>query len=159
MITEKLIGSKFNGIFRCVDMLCFNLGRDVKDKNGDFVPEFSLHIQTQWRFTKDDKILLASRDIYLPYNTEIDESEWKFDTTGRADDESSIFDVIQKSFHTHFLNAAVSSARVSHIGDLRIAFSNGIVFETFTPSMRKDEFWRLICLGENREDEHFVVFE
>ena len=159
MITEKLVGSKFNGIFRCVDMLCFNLGEDVRDKNGASVPEFSFHAQTQWRFVKEDEILLASRDIYVPYNTRIDESEWMYDIVGRADDESSIFDVIQKSFHEHFLNAAVSSARVSRVGDLQVTFSNGIVFETFTPSMRKDEFWRLIYIGENRENEHFVVFE
>lgn len=159
MIAEKLIGSKFNSIFRCVDMLCFNLGEDVRDKNGASVPEFSFHVQTQWRFVKEDEILLASRDIYLPYNTRIDGSEWMYDIVGRADDESSIFDVIQKSFHEHFLNAAVSSVRVSRVGDLQVTFSNGIVFETFTPSMRKDEFWRLIYIGENRENEHFVVFE
>jgi len=46
MITEIIIGFKYNSIFRCADMLCFNLGGDIRDKDGDLVPEFSFHIQT-----------------------------------------------------------------------------------------------------------------
>jgi len=75
---------------------------------------------------------------------------------GRADDESGVFDVIFKRILRMRL-FLLPGYLVS--GDLRIPFSNGIVFEVFTPSMRKDEFWRLIYSGENYENEHFIVFE
>lgn len=156
---KRIIGSKFNGIFRCVDMLIFDLGNNIKDLDGDIVPEFSFHIQTQWRFIREDSILLASRDIYIPYNTDIDDSDWEYDVVNRDDGESSIFDVIQKRFYENFLNTVVSFAEISQLGDLKITFSNGIIFETFTPSMRQDEFYRVICYNENAESEHFIVFD
>lgn len=158
---KRIIGSKFNSITRCVDMLLLNFGEDIKvdELDGDICPKFSFHIQTQWRFIKENKILLASRDIYIPFNSEIDECEWEYDIGGRADDESSIFDVTQKTFNESFIDAVVSSAEINQIGDLKIVFSNGIIFETFTPSSRKDEFYRLICFQEKEEEsEHFIVF-
>lgn len=158
---EKVIGSKFRWLRRAADMLSMSLGEDVKDNKGDVGPEFAFHIETQWRFIKNDSILLASRDIYIPYNEEIERftEEWDYDEVGRPDEESSIFDVLSKDFEKHFEDAVVSSCVVTPIGDLKITFSNGIHFETFTPSMRKDYFWQLIWYKRDMEPEHFIMFE
>lgn len=156
---KRIIGSKFNRIFRCLDMLMLNLGNDINDLNNRSVPEYSFHVQTQWRFIKENKILLASRDIYLPYNPQINEREWEYDIGGRADNESSIFDVIQKTFSDNFTDAVVSDVEINLLGDLKIIFSNGIIFETFTPSMREDEFYCFICFDKNGDNEYFSVLE
>ena len=75
MLLSKLINKKFNCISRAIDMLCLFIGEDysfvsVRGKNID-VAEYSLHFQTQWRFREKETILLASRDIYIPYNEDV----------------------------------------------------------------------------------------
>lgn len=156
---KRIIGSKFNNIFRCVDMLCFGLGNDVKDQEGHVYSEFSFHIQTSWRFVKGNEILLASRDIYLPYNEELNNSYYDYDkqsTQKEITETSSIFDVAIHDFDKHFENATVKSFGISPLGDLRIDFTNGAYFETFTPSARKCEEWRFLPPGE---EDHLVVFD
>ncbi len=153
---KRIIGSKFNSIFRCLDMLCFNLGKDVQDNEGNIVPEYTFHIQTPWRFVNGERILVASRDICLPNNHEIDTDGWAYDLVGRPDDESSIFDVVAKEFPQIFGDATVTKVDVNAFGDLCIEFSNGITFETFTNSSRKDEEWRFL---NAYDDDHFIVFD
>ena len=82
---SKLINKPFNCISRAVDMLCLFLGDDYDITSTDGrtvkVAEFSLHLQTQWRFRKDNTILLASRDIYEPYSKDVAE-DWEYDIIG-----------------------------------------------------------------------------
>ena len=156
---KRIIGSKFNSIFRCVDMLCFNLGNDTQDEKGDIYPEYSFHVQTSWRFVKRNEILLASRDIYLPQDEALDNGYYDYDeqsTQKEITATSSIFDVAMHNFKKHFENATVKSFDISPLGDLRIDFTNGVYFETFTPSARKCEEWRFLPPGE---EDHFVVFD
>lgn len=156
---KRIIGLKFNNIFRCVDMLCLGLGNDVKDDEGHVYPEFSFHIQTSWRFVKGSEILLASRDIYLPQNEELDDGYYDYDeqsTQKEITATSSIFDVAIHNFGRHFYDAVVKSFNISPLGDLRIDFTNGVYFETFTPSARKCEEWRFLPPGE---EDHFVIFD
>ena len=156
---KRIIGKKFHSIFRCVDMLCFNLGNDMKDNEGDIVPEFSFHVQTSWRFVKDNKILLASRDIYLPQDERLNDGYYDFEeqsTQKEITKTSSIFDVAIHGFDNYFGDATVKSFDVSLLGDLRIDFTNGVYFETFTPSARKCEEWRFLPPGE---EDHFIVFD
>ena len=156
---KRIIGSKFNNIFRCVDMLCLNLGNDVKDDEGHVYSEFGFHIQTVWRFIKGNEILLASRDIYLPQDEALDNGDYDFEeqsTQKEITATSSIFDVAMHDFGKYFENATVKSFDISPLGDLRIDFTNGVYFETFTPSARKCEEWRFLPPG--RED-HLVIFD
>ena len=156
---KRIIGAKFHSIRRVVDMLCFNLGNEVKDDEGYTYAEYALHIQTSWRFVKDDVILLASRDIYLPQDEALDNGDYDFDeqsTQKEITATSSIFDVAIHNFEKHFENATVKSFDISPLGDLRIHFTNGVYFETFTPSARKCEEWRFLPPGEG---DHFVVFD
>lgn len=154
---RQILGANFHSIHRCVDMLCFNLGMDIFDKDKQSVPQYAFHIQTQWRFIKDHAILLASRDIYLPYSDHVSD-DWEYDLVGRPDNESSLFDVVAKYFSQQFQDSVVTDIDISPLGDLHITFSNGIYFETFTPSCRKDEFWRLL-IENNGQIENVVVFD
>ena len=47
---KRIIGAKFHSIRRVVDMLCFNLGNEVKDDEGHTYAEYALHIQISKRF-------------------------------------------------------------------------------------------------------------
>ncbi|MBD5089280.1 MAG: hypothetical protein HDT30_10825 [Clostridiales bacterium] len=141
-----LLNKKFNCISRASDMLCLFVGDDytfVSRGREINVADFSLHIQTQWRFTKDDAIILGSHDIYEPYSHSVPDN-WEYDIFGRKDEESSIFDVISKTLNVKMSNAIVLDVAVSTFGDIRIAFSNGVLFEAFTFASRKAEVWRLI---------------
>ncbi len=157
---KRIIGAKFHSIHRCLDMLCFNLGNELKDGDGGAYSEYALHIQTSWRFVRGDEILLASRDIYLPQNEALDNGDYDFDeqsTQKEITATSSIFDVAIHDFAKHFRGATVKGFTINPLGDLHIDFTNGVYFETFTPSMRKCEEWRFIPHGE--EEQQFVVFD
>lgn len=140
-------------------MLCFNLGEDVQDKEGDTIAEYSFHIQTHWRFVRNQEILLGSRDIYLPQDASLDNGYYDFEVQSTQKEltaTSSIFDVAMQDFQKHFKDAIVQSIDINALGDLRIVFTNGICFETFTPSVRKEEFWRFL---NAYDEEHIVVFD
>ena len=156
---KRIIGSKFNSIFRCLDMLCFNLGNDVQDDEGDVIPEYRFHVQTSWRFVKGKEILLASRDIFLPHDESLNNGYYDYEeqsTQKEITATSSIFDVAMHNFEKHFENATVKSVDISPLWDLRIDFTNGVYFETFTPSVRKCEEWRFLPPGE---EDHLVIFD
>lgn len=158
---SRLLGKKFNCVSRAGDMLCLFLGEDhsFADHCGRQidVAEYSLHFATQWRFREDKVILLASRDIYEPYNENVPE-DWQYDLIGRSDELSSIFDVRGKDLMIKMRGAVVADCYLSPVNDLVITFSNGVVFEQFMPASRKDEEWRLVdynahtqivCYNEN----------
>ena len=149
---SKLITKPFQCISRAVDMLCLFVGEDYDFTAADGktvkVAEFSLHVQSQWRFRKDDTILLASGDIYEPYSYAAPE-DWEYDRVGRPDSESSLFDVVAKGFSMKMQDAIVSECRLSKTNDITIRFSNGVVFEQFAPDSRKREQWRLIDYKNN----------
>jgi hypothetical protein len=135
------------------------LGNEVKDDEGHTYAEYAFHIQTAWRFVKGERILLASRDIYLPQDEALDDVNYDFDEQSTQEEitaTSSIFDVAMHDFEKYFENATVKSFDVSPLGDLRINFTNGVYFETFTPSARKCEEWRFLPPGK---EDHFVIFD
>lgn len=158
---SRLIGKRFNCISRAVDMLCLFLGEDYQiiGAHGQKidVAEYSLHFQTQWRFREGGKILLGSRDVYEPYGENVP-GNWRYDLTGRPDELSSVFDVKAKALMVKMRGAFVTVCQLSETNDIVITFSNGVIFEQFTPASGKDEEWRLIdyandshnvCYGEN----------
>ena len=156
---SRLLGKKFNCVSRAGDMLCLFLGEDhsFADHRGRQidVAEYSLHFATQWRFREDKVILLASRDIYEPYNENVPE-DWQYDLIGRSDELSSVFDVQAKALKAKMQDAVVTECKLSPVNDMVIVFSNGVVLEQFMPATRKDEEWRLI---DYKKDEHIVCYE
>lgn len=84
------------------------------------------------------------------------EDGWDYDVLNRPDEESSIFDVVVKELSEELANVTVTNVEFSPLSDLRIDFSSGACFETFTPSMRKEEEWRFISADDFV---HLVVFD
>ena len=160
---NRLIGQPFLGMTRAIDMLCLNFGNSWKDdaiqcRGRAFpvrYPEYSLHLQVQWRFVSADRIVLGSRDIYEPFSPNVGEN-WEYDLIGRPDSESSIFDVVSKQVSQELMGHHVTECSVSPMGDIRSIFSNGIIFEVFIPASYQDEEWRLIDFAN---DEHFVFYD
>ena len=156
---KRIIRAKFHSIRRIVDMLCFNLGNEIKDDEGHTYAEYAFHIQTSWRFVKGNEILLASRDIFLPQDEALDNGYYDYEEQSHQEEitaTSSIFDVAMHDFGKHFKNATVQGFDINSLGDLRIDFTNGVYFETFTPSARKCEEWRFLPPGE---EDHLVIFD
>ncbi len=144
---SKLLNKRFHSISRAVDMLCLCLGEDFsfiteKGKRID-VAEYSLHVQSQWRFRDGGEILLASRDIYEPYSDAVSD-DWEYDRFGRPDELSSVFNVNVKKLIHKMQGAEVTECFLSEVNDITIIFSNGIIFEQFMSAARKSEEWRLI---------------
>ena len=160
---NRLIGQPFHSMHRAMDMLCLNFGntwderiRNVHSRMLLFrYPEYSLHLQVQWRFTFENRILLGSRDIYEPFSKDVGE-DWDYDEMDRPDEESSIFDVVHKQVAQALLGHHVTECIVSPLGDIRIVFSNGYIFEVFIPASYQTEEWRLIDFPK---DEHLIFYD
>ena len=160
---NRLIAQPFHSMHRAADMLCLNFGNTWEEKTLQLpsqtiqmrYPEYSLHLQVQWRFILENRILLGSRDIYEPFSPDVGE-DWNYDEIDRPDEQSSIFDVVHKKVAQALLGHYVTECSVSPIGDIRIVFSHGYVFEVFIPASYQDEEWRLIDFPK---DEHFVFYD
>ena len=162
---DRLQHKKFRTMFRVIDMLCISFGQTVRSEeiriadqiiHRRTIPEFSLHLQTHWRFRDGDTILLGSRDIYHPYSQDIDEDNWDYAETNRPDCESSVFDVVSKQVSAALKKQYVTSSSMTAYGDIRIEFSNGYVFEAFVPDSTKTEEWRLI---DTNSGDHIVFYD
>lgn len=158
---ERIIGSPLYSLSRAVDMLCLNLGPEVdwispRTGQNRNMPAYSIHLQTQWRFVRGGRIVLASRDIYEPFAPDRVDEDWAYDLVGRPAVESSRFDVLSPSLSRRMAGSVVTGCHSSPLGDLSLELSNGTRFESFTPSSLREELWRLV---DYREGEHFVVFD
>ena len=121
----------------------------------DVYPEYSLHLQTQWRFMHNEQIILGSRDIYEPFSDHVDDN-WDYIPQGRADEESSIFDVVSKDLICELTGHHVVQCTCSPAGDICIRFSNGYIFQVFIPASYQEEEWRLI---DFKNDEHMIFYD
>ena len=160
---NRLINQPFHSMHRAADMLCLNFGNTWKEDTLQIrgrtlhrrFPEYSLHLQVQWRFIYQNQILLGSRDIYEPFSQEVGE-DWDYDPIGRPNSESSVFDVVSKRVSQELLGHHPVDCAVSPVGDIRIVFSNGYIFEVFIPASYQDEEWRLIDFPK---DEHLIFYD
>ena len=153
---NRIIGKPFNSICRIVDLLGLYFGDDVQvelSRGLQQKPQFSLHIQTQWRFRKDERILLASRDIYTPFDPSAD-ADWRFDIVGREPAQSSVFDATKDTFAQMMGGSTVTDYTIAPWGDITVRFSNGVLFEAFVSGSVPDEEWRFFAI----EDTDHVVF-
>lgn len=158
------MGAPFHSLSRAADMLCLGLGEEIErhfalpKPEGQVrkVPSWSIHLQTQWRFVRKGRIVLASRDIYEPFAPEAVGEDWAYDLIGRPAVESSRFDVLSPGLSRRMRGSTVTACRVSPLGDLSLEFSNGTRFESFTPSSLREELWRLV---DYQREEHLVVFD
>lgn len=161
---KRLINTPFHSMHRVMDMLCLNFGATYREKAitiGSQIIQtqawstYSLHLPTQWRFINQGHIILGSRDVYSPFSAGVND-DWDYIPDDRPDEESSVFDVVSREISIALQGTYVVDCSVSPVGDIRIVFSNGYVFETFVPSCVQDEEWRFIDFSE---DEHIIFYD
>ena len=98
---------------------------------------YYLVVQCAWRFLQNNKIILASGDMYRCF----DETK-PFDI---GNDDNSVYDEKVKALNMNLSRGVrVTKVNFSDTGDITLLLENGIVFQTFIEESVKDEFWRLI---------------
>jgi hypothetical protein len=162
MFEKKLINKDLRKLGRAADMLWLSIGEPVMidDNKGETreVSEYAIHFQCQWRFVRNGEILLASHDIYNPYDKNLEyDDEWNWDIFGREKEKSSLFDVNSAELNNLF-PLKLTNLNYTDTHDLHIDFENGIYFNTFITCTRKCEYYRFIDFTSD-ESKHIVIFD
>ncbi|KQU24315.1 hypothetical protein ASG61_20560 [Bacillus sp. Leaf75] len=155
---EILVGSKLSNIGRASNLFWLEFGEAlsvIRRGKTQELAEYALHIQCSWRITKDNKILVASRDFYSP-RTGVDDGnehfEWDVQGNNRFDERIEYFIRSLKEPLT------VESIDSDEFGGLKVILSNGFTLNVF-PDISEDdeysEFWRFFTRG--KDSFHFVV--
>ena len=157
---KRLVGKDLTHFMRAADMLCLWIGDTIifnyRDGPGES-SEYRIHFQCQWRFIKEGKILIASHDIYNPYDQNLEfNKKWKWDLIGRKKEQSSVFDVRREMFIKNFLPLKITNIHFVDTCDLHIDFDKGIYFDTFITCSTKREYYRFMDMNKK---EHYVIFE
>ncbi|MCL2048180.1 MAG: hypothetical protein FWG87_05585 [Defluviitaleaceae bacterium] len=162
MNLKKFTDTSLTNLSRAADMLCLCIGDprtiEIKSPKGTItkkVSDYAIHFQCQWRFVKGSQILLASHDIYNPYDESLVHENWDWDICGREKEQSSVFDVRSKELINEF-PLKIRNIYYADTCDLHIDFDKAIYFETFISDSTKREFYRAI---DNITREHTVVFD
>lgn len=150
----KIEGQSMFCIGRAADMLWIQFGKRifVKNRKGLEVEkgEYAIHVQCPWRFRQKGKIILGSRDVYIP-SSNVSELDFNWETIGM-----SIFDKESEIINNKIAPINVEKVDMDMFGTLKIIFDNEVIFEAFTDSTEEVEFWRFI---NNNTKEHTVVFD
>ena len=129
---DQLNEATLKDLYRFMDLACFTF------QNKDQI--YNLHIQSDWRLTLEDEIILAREDIYC----EDQEDTSKFDRTVCS---------IPKDL-------AVKSWKMTPFGDLTLSFQSSTganwMLHSFSDSSGHDEMWRLIHV--DTEKAHLVCY-
>ncbi|WP_338751107.1 hypothetical protein [Bacillus sp. FJAT-52991] len=152
---RNLIGFPLNEIGRNSNMVWFGFGKSITtvNKRGDSFKssEFVLHIQCTWRLIKENKIITASRDIYVPKSNWNSDNEFDWDIIGE-----NRFDELLKDFLKKYCGKIyIILLNSDPLGGLRISFTDNISLEIFPDESTEEEFWRIFTPG--KLDSHFVV--
>lgn len=146
-------GEQMFGIGRAADLLWIQFGDKVKVTNRKGVEvekgQFALHVLCPWRFTHNNRVLLGSRDIYIPRNG-IAEEDFDCTTSGMSAFDEKV-PVLESMVPVKVIGLSVDA-----VGTVSIAFETGLKFEAFPDSACAKEFWRFI---NHKTGRHTVVFE
>ena len=143
-------------IGRASNLLWLSFGEKVVtiDRKGNEILrcKYALNVQCSWRLIKDYRIIVASKDIYIP-KTGLNEDIFDWEKYGE-----NRFDEKVSEFKTTMLtsNIFVSKISADEIGGLIVELDLGIKLELFPDDSLEDEFWRFIVFGD--KSEHLVVF-
>jgi hypothetical protein len=154
----KLIGLNLRYAGRASNLFWLGFGEMISvTRRGktEELAEYALNIQCSWRITKDNKILVGSRDFYSPrtgWNEENDDFDWDVQGNNRFDERIESFIENAKEHVT------VERVEPDEVGGLKIFLSQGYLLEVFPDTSEDDEyseFWRFFNRRENSP--HFVV--
>ena len=120
----------------------------VKDKEKHL---YYLVVQCAWRFLQNNKIILASGDMYRCF----DETK-PFDI---GNDFNSVYDEKVTALNMKLSRSVrVTKVNFSDTGDITLLLENDIVFQTFIENSVNDEFWRFISY-EDGDSKHIVFYD
>lgn len=154
----KLIGLNLRYAGRASNLFWLGFGEMISvTRRGktEELAEYAIDIQCSWRITKDNKILVGSRDFYSPrsgWNVENDDFDWDVQGNNRFDEQIESFIENAKE------HVAVERIEPDEVGGLKIFLSQGYLLEVFPDTSEDDEyseFWRFFNRRENSP--HFVV--
>ena len=116
--------------------------------------EYALHLQKAFRIIVEEKIFLASSDMFQPSDRiqsddkfDFETFEWDIQGNNRYDERVKQF--MEKYDH----NLRVNSVSVNQTGDLSIQLSEKIRMEAFI-DMSEEESWRFF---KRHSDRHLVI--
>jgi hypothetical protein len=153
-----LIGKKLWRCTRAADLAAFQFGerRASTTYKGEpcEIGEYALHVQCGWRITQNEKVVVASRDLYYP--ADYDENRefpanfnWDIQGGNRRDR------LIQEFFQNVTRSYLVESAEAGNAGALRLVLEQDLSLEVFPDDSFDGEHWRLFEPDMDRP--HFVV--
>lgn len=159
-IYEKLfviISQPLIDIGRASNLVWISFGEKIvfidRKGNKSLKGKYSINIQCSWRITQDSKIIVASKDIYIPKtNFENDEFNWEIYGENRFDEKiNEIKSMIDTS------KIFVTNVSSDELGGIIITFNSGLKLELFPDGSIKDEYWRFIIFGDIND--HFIIFD
>lgn len=153
---NKLLGLPLEDMGRSGNLVWFSFGKPsmVEDRRGKMrkVSEYALNVQCSWRIIKEDQILVASRDIYIPsqrWKGLEEDFNWDVEGMNRCDERSKEF-----IRNTKF-KIAIEKIQADNIGGVKLFFTEQYVLEILPDDSTQEEFWRFFIPGNLNS--HFVV--
>lgn len=135
---DHLVGQTVSVWTRAVEMLCIEFGGVAERSPWGNLSEFSIHCECSWRvLDSENKIVTASSEVYEPPSGVKLTNDFKWDLRGGNLLDEKIANILLHEDMT------VVSIDLGLCDDLRIVFSNGMIFETFSDSA-ECEYWRYI---------------
>jgi hypothetical protein len=155
--TAVLEGKALWRCLRAADMATFDFGRrrESFDSRGNTkeVGELALHVQCPWRITREDDVVVGSRDLYYP--ADYDESQ---DVPGDFDWEqhpNRRDKLLVSLFHDGTRELLVKRVEVGAAGSLHILLSDDFCLDVFPADSLSLEHWRLFV--PDNDAPHFVL--
>ena len=154
---KVLLGQPLIDLGRASNLLWLNFGEKVLilDRNNceRIHYKYGINIQCSWRITTEDRIVVASRDIYLPRTGLKNDENFDWEQKGNNKFDERI-DEFKKEFKS---NLVISRLSADQFGGLKIYFDSDINLEIFPDDSFQEEFWRfMVYEGKSK---HFVVFD
>lgn len=155
-VLSVLSGLRVRKIGRAADMLWIHFGdwREIPSLRGGTrqVGEWALHVQTSWRFTPRDRILLGVLDLYA-YAEVGSDFDWDRDGESRFD---RIATALNQSLHDDDIR--VSRLACDEVGSITLHLDPDLQFSVF-PNFSSDypdkEYWRFFQPAT--EAHHYIV--
>ena len=146
----ELVGMNLSDARRAADMEMFHFGSATPapsaggSRETDF--QFALHVQCAWRFVRNERVWVGSRDLYHPAALSENESvpdgfDWGRDANRRDA-------LVASLLEHHRRNLRVKHVQLELAGRLTIAFERDLYLEVFPDDAFAGEHWRIFAFEE-----------
>jgi hypothetical protein len=130
-----------------MEMFAFGQRQSANDRNGaEFLRgEYALHVQCAWHIVRSDRLVVASGDLYRPFDGDADGSDdfdWEVPGSNRRD-------VLLKQLFDQ-ASPVVRAVESEPTGRMVIAFEGDFELAVLPDRTGEDvEFWRFLQPGSN----------